>query len=240
MSVQCPSGVNGYDLLAAEQRRQILQLMGIDVWVQRRERDAEPVSVQADQAQETVPVAAGRSSPASTAELKRDLQQVTQPAAKSGSPVSPEPASVTNQQPAADIFPACQILAVRQADVLVLADMAQQTLARRLGRDLVASTTRQWQKRPAETLFDWQPEQLSGMTVDGRRALLAFVSRQLDELDAGSLIIADVLVQERLPELADLIVNRAGRFCPVPSLDQLANDAGAKRDLWAQLQQLRA
>ena len=176
----------------ATQRRQILQLMGIDVWVERRiaaaaAEDSLPVGDQPA----AVDTGHARISPPTQA-LRESLGQADQPAGRglpqpsdspqlSDSPQALPKAKTAAARPVVDDFPACRILALRQGSVLLLTDMGREALARRLGRDLLASMITSEPAKPVETLFDWQPENLSSVALDGRRALDAFIDRQLDD-----------------------------------------------------------
>jgi len=147
------------------------------------------------------------------------------------------------QQPAAakpveNDLPACRIVALQLSAGLLFADGADLRLARRLGRDLMASSAGRWKDRPRETVFDWQPEKMPGVPVSGRRALGAFVSKQLDDVSSGSFVLVCAEVQELLAGLFESTDGRELRLCRMTSLAQLATDTKAKRALWAQIQQL--
>jgi hypothetical protein len=225
--------------LAAEQRTSILRLLGIDVWVQRQAA-TEAVAAQ--------PVAEERDPARLTRELRESLQESPRRSARADSgsaavstatPVVPQ----TNASPAVskaadNDFPACRVVALHRSEGLLLADGADLTLARRLGRDLMASHAGGWKDRPSETLFDWQPEKVSGVSLSGRRALGAFINKQLDDLESGAVVLACTGVLELLPELPESAGNRGLRLCKTVSLTELATDTAAKRVLWTQIQQL--
>ena len=78
------------------------------------------------------------------------------------------------------------------------------------------------------------------MSVSGRKALAAFISRQLDELSEGGAIVACAGVGKLLPELAGDAARRKQRIVETEQLTELASDTDAKRRLWTQIQQLTA
>jgi hypothetical protein len=207
--------------------------MGIDVWVERSADAAVPVSAE-EEATKAEPAAAVAAQPRNTAPTEQVRKALDQAPAR-----SPSESSAVSTAAVADDFPACRILALRQGNLLLLTEMASQPLARRLGRDLLVSMTASKPMKLVETLFDWPPEQASGVVLNGRRALTAFIGRQLDDLDATSTVVACVEVQRRMPELAELLAQRRLTYLVIASLSELALSADAKRTLWAQLQQLR-
>jgi len=193
---------------------------------------------------ETAPVNAD---PASlTRELRETLQNSPRrrPVERSSeSAIADVPALPSAQTPAAaqvsgNDLRACRVVALQRSKGLLLVDGADLVLARRLGRDLMSSSLGHWQDRPRETVFDWHPEKVTGVAVSGRRALGAFVNKQLDDLASGGYVLVCEEVLGLLSDLTEIAGNRDLKLCTTASLARLATDVDAKRTLWAQIQQL--
>ena len=180
---------------------------------------------------------------APTEDLRRALDQAE--VRPDASPSMVQPGQVARDPtaelttPITDRFPACQVLAMQRGNLLLLAAMSAQTSARRLAGDLLGSMAASNSPKPIEMHFEWPPEQVPGVALDGRRALTAFISRQLDDLAAGSTVVVCEEVRELLPGLADLLAQRSLNHLAIARLRELAVSAAAKRTLWTQLQQLR-
>jgi len=147
----------------------------------------------------------------------------------------PEPAGSAPPS-RADELPACRILSLRLPGALLLCEADEPALARRLGRDLLASTSGGSVATPEETLFEWDPRAVGSAAVNGRRALAAFVRRQLDELGAGTLL-ASAQVTSRVPDLEGE-AGSAVRLLRIPDLPTLLDQPEAKRALWQRIQSL--
>lgn len=236
-------------------------MLGIDVWVPRSVLsegvDVAPLDTTTEQpvrAESPVPAPTRRDVSALTQEMRQSLKASSarpssasqasapaSPAVRSSAAESP-PAATENQEAAAqpDDLPACRILCLAGAGRLLLADAHDLKATRRLGRDLLAAMSGNWQSQPMETLFDWPPQQAPGVSVSGKKALAAFIARQLDELSEGGVIVACAGVGKLLPELAGEAASRKQRIVETERLTDLASDTDAKRRLWTQIQQLTA
>lgn len=242
-------------------------MLGIDVWVSRSGRvapdavmsradNAAPLDATADtpvKPEASAPVPSRRDVSALTHEMRQSLKASSAPrssaprssaAASPATPVESRPETVgsgsQNAAPQTDDLPVCRIICLALPGGVLLADARDLKSARRLGRDLLAALDGNWQHPPTETLFDWPPQQALGVSVSGKRALTAFIARQLDELPEGGVIIACARVGTLLPELAGAAAQRTQRVVETEMLTELASDTDAKRRLWTQIQQLTA
>lgn len=235
-------------------------MLGIDVWVSRSGRgapdavltgggDGAPLDAAVDlpaQAEAPAPAPTRRDVSALTEEMRQSLKASSNISTSAPSAAAVEATLETDASggqeaaPQSDDLPACRILCLAGSGRLLLADAHDLKAARRLGRDLLAALNGDWQSQPMETLFDWPPQQALGVSVSGRKALAAFIARQLDELSEGGAIVACAGVGKLLPELAGDAASRKQRIVETEQLTELASDTDAKRRLWTQIQQLTA
>jgi hypothetical protein len=213
--------------------------MGIDIWVERRSKPALPSAPPGNEAMSAVEPEASKQRAVPTEQLRKALHQSAASRREiSPSAVAAEPAPQPIRQ-AVDDFPTCQILAMRQDNMLLLTEHPPQNSVRRLARDLLGSIANSRSSKLVEMRFEWPPEQVSGVVLDGRRALNAFVNRQLDDLTGGCAVLVCAGVSELLPDLIGLLEQRSVRYLPIADLADLAVSPPAKRTLWSRLQQLR-
>ena len=236
-------------------------MLGIDVWVSRSGRgapdtvlsggvDVAPLDAAADPpspAETPTPAPTRQDVSALTQEMRQSLKASSKQSAAALSSAAalesgPETVASGGQEaaPQSDDLPACRILCLAGSGRLLLADAHDLKAARRLGRDLLAAMSGNWQSQPMETLFDWPPQQAPGVSVSGKKALAAFIARQLDELSEDGVIVACAGVGKLLPELAGDVARRKQRIVETEQLTELASDTDAKRRLWTQIQQLTA
>jgi hypothetical protein len=219
----------------------MLKRLGIDVWVPRAVPSAADGRAAADDSSAAAASTSAAAGPAgamvrepATAEApeRRAPSTRTPPAPAAPATASPTAAAPTRD----DELPACRILGLRLPGAVLLCEADEPALARRLGRDLLASSAGASVLPPEETVFDWDPEAVGSSAVSGRRALAAFVRRQLDELGAGVLLVS-APVMSRLPDLEGE-VGAAVRLVRIPGLQTLLDQPEAKQALWQRIQSL--
>lgn len=125
---------------------------------------------------------------------------------------------------------AWSVLSIALPGTVLLLDAGASRRDLRLARDLVAAASGDWRARPVRRRFDWPPRVSGAVTRaddDGRRALNAFVGKDLDDHGARLLICTGTylaLLPESLPGC---------RLVACPTLDVVGRDTEAKRALWA-------
>jgi len=248
------------------ERSAVLKLLGVDVWVQRPAPGELPepselttaVSAAATPSdKDAITATTAHAQSAQSAQRKRDASSHTHrlraelTGSAPGAASSSAAAIAANEQPPSFQKPAespvtsaepdigqARVLSLHSAGLLLLADVAQVRSARRLVKDLLQAGTGDWSGKPAQTVFAWPPEQTSAAGISGRRALLAFVDKQLDDLGSPGALIVCERVLEMLPGLVDSVTRRGVRYLSAPRLQELMQNGEAKRDLWLKIQQL--
>jgi len=188
------------------QKQQLLRDMGIDVW---RARTQAPVAgVVAD------PVA----------ELEVD------------------PVAELEVVPVAEPFKVVCLASERVVVLLEITDPVAFAVAetvtntrriRRFGGDLLASVAGDWQKTPRETVFTWPRAGLAATEREGKKALSAFVDKQLAAGSVKKIVLISESLSKRLQG-----VSWPDATVVVPPIDQLMRHGQLKRKLWLDLQKL--
>lgn len=232
------------------ERSRILKLLDIDVWVSRGKGGhqglSESVSASAPGAAVAPAADPGDGVSALTRQVRETLREPVEgrhKRAPSAPPVQPSvpPAEPMADKPAADSapdLPDTQILSLRCSGLLLLVEVQGLKYARRLATDLLRAAAGDWQSALEQTVFDWHPDKVGSAGVSGRRALAAFVDKQLDDLGREKSVLLCERVAAMLPELAGSLSSRDHHTIRVPALQALAGDGEAKRILWQQIQQL--
>ncbi len=208
-------------------RRQILSDMGIVVW---RLRASEPLPVReaaAAPAGGPAPDAGSRqSSPAPAPRSTPDARR----------PPVPPPTRRPVPPTAAEVRP-WSAVSLAVPGVVLLGDGAGSRRDLRLARDILAAATGDWRAKPVRRRFAW-PDGLTHDAVTaadgGRRALNAFVGKDLEDHQARLLLCVEPLASLLPPQPSQC------RLLIIPRLAALAHDVSAKRALWQALVDARS
>ena len=124
------------------------------------------------------------------------------------------------------------VLCLTRAGVRLIVLGDDNRSVRRFAADLLAAATGVWGGRSELIRFDWPQPGIDNTRTAQRRALTAFVERQLAESpdDGLCLVDSDVLnrvSQERLPT----------GYLVLPSLEELMSSAVLKRSVWESIRQ---
>ncbi|MFW6092477.1 MAG: hypothetical protein ACODAC_00795 [Pseudomonadota bacterium] len=211
-------------------RRQILSDMGIDIWWARGARSLPPDPDAAGPVADSAEPPPAEDS-ARGAQALEALKAATapEPAAVPDTPPRPPAAVDPGPEPGPAPEPVSAISMAVPGAVMLIEDQPSK-LETRLARDVLAAASGNWRARPAHRRFAWPPEvgdaRLHGGPEAGRRALAAFVGKDVSDHAAGLVLCSEALA-ELLPEQGPGWVRVV-----VPALGDLGADADAKRALW--------
>ena len=177
-------------------------------------------------------------SPAGSAEPTRESASVRSraPAEAAGTP-SPGAAHLPDQpalpsQVGAPVAP-FRVSCLTKGDVLllVLSEGGESRAARRFALDLLSAASGIWGGEAAQLAFDWPQPGIENNAETQRKALGAFVAKQIGDHDGGLMLIGAEVV-ERLSETP------AGALILAP-LEALMTRGELKRELWREIESRR-
>jgi hypothetical protein len=196
--------------------------MGVDVWLLRRAaHEASPdLSVPDNQ------VAPGeRGLSAAPADSVRAASRT--PAGK-GSDLAPvEPASAPARSAGRPVAP-FSVFCLSKGPVLMLVELGPSKAARRFALDVLAASSGIYGGETAQLAFEWPQPGVDNNPRTLKKALGAFVSKQLSD-QAPSRVLIDQEVSARLEQIPDGSIELA-------PLAELMVDGERKRALWAKLE----
>ncbi|MEM8766599.1 MAG: hypothetical protein AAGE43_04095 [Pseudomonadota bacterium] len=220
-----------------DRSRKLLKAMGIEVY-RLRHGDAarEPV----EQAPDQTPV-------------KQALKDTLPPLAGSetapaSAPPSASPAPMTVPADAGPAVAPFVVLCLRKAGGLVILEAdatggPRQKAERRFAVDLLAAATGAWGGDTEALVFSWPQAAIENTAVAQRKALRAFLAKQLSDAQA-TVVLMDEGLSARLPEdgaFFDGSADAGGAdVLSVPPLTALMSDGALKRALWQTLERYGA
>jgi len=201
----------------------MLRQMGVDVWLARGgavEPLAELSVPQGDSATTRIPIA--------TEQHARPVTPASSEPAPSKPPATvPDPAATQPRTAGSPIAP-FSVLCLSKGRVLMFVEPGQSRAARRFALDLLAASSGVWGGESAHLAFDWPQPGIDNNPLTVRKALSAFVAKQLGDQNP-SLVLIGREVAERLEQIPDDSIVLA----PLP---ELMVEGELKRALWTELE----
>ena len=196
-------------------RRKILQALGVDVWLTR----GAPALEEAAPAAQRLPQTGRNPAAAVAAELRA-------PAVEPELPGRPVVSADKQPAPAAPVRP-FTVICLSKGDVLMLIEPADLRAGHRFAADVLSALSGIWGGSMTKLAFEWPQPGIANDAQSVRRALGAFVSKQVGDNGDGLTLIGGELV-ERLPGVPEGCVI-------LPPIDALMTRGELKRALWEEL-----
>lgn len=197
-------------------KRAMLRRMGVDVWLTRtgvREPSARPAAAK------TSGLAADNQTARKNAASKNAASK------KAASRMSPSPDVTSTAEPAVAPF---SVACLSKGQVLMLVELGRSKAASRFALDVLAASSGQFGGEAVQLAFDWPQPGVDNNAGSARKALGAFVAKQLGDR-APALVLVGREVANRLEQVPD------GSILLAP-LAELMVDGDKKRALWAELE----
>lgn len=203
-------------------RHAILRQMGVDVWLLRHAADdASPALSGPDK-----PVVAGeRDLPTVQAD---SVGAVLKAPTGTGSDLPLEETTSTLVRPAGRPVAAFSVFCLSKGPVLMLVELGPSKAARRFALDVLAASSGIYGGDTAQLAFEWPQPGVDNNPETLKKALGAFVSKQLSD-HAPSRVLISQEVSARLEQIPDGCIE-------LPPLSELMVDGEGKRALWAKLE----
>jgi hypothetical protein len=195
---------------SALRKRTMLRQMGVDVWLAR-----------SGPGEQLAELSAATVGPTASAVQ----QKVPPPAADRVEPAEPP---VTQPQPAGSPVAPFSVLCLVKGRALMLVELGESRSARRFALDVLAASSGIWGGESTHLAFDWPQPGVENQPGTVRKALGAFVSKQLGD-HQPSLVLIGREVAERLEQIPD------GSVVLAP-FAELMVEGEQKRALWAELE----
>ncbi len=206
---------------AVARKHATLREMGVDVWLLRRAEAAASAEL-------SVPADAAPSGGPAPEPVERHRRRLAKAPAEPARTPAPAVEAAPPTRPVGPPVPPFSVVCLSKGPVLMLVELEPAKAVRRFALDVLAASSGMFGGKSAQLAFDWPQPGIGNDERSMRKALGAFVAKQLGD-QAPARVLISRPVAERLEQIPE------GTILLAP-LAELMVDGRQKRALWEELE----